>query len=51
MYAGFDAPGFEPGSTNRVVEEHLSGRVNRTRELHQLLTLRLIETEILQSPA
>ena len=51
LLAGYDAPGFEPGSTNRVVEEHLTGRVNRTRELHQLLTLRLIEKEILQSPA
>jgi len=48
LLAGYDAPGFEPGSTKRVVEEHLTGRVNRTRELHQMLTLRLIEKEILQ---
>ena len=45
---GFEAPGFAPGATARVVDEHLSGRVNRTREIHQLLSLRLIEREILQ---
>jgi asparagine synthase (glutamine-hydrolysing) len=49
LLSGFQAPGFLPGATARVVEEHLTGRANRTRELHQLITLRLIESEILQS--
>jgi asparagine synthase (glutamine-hydrolysing) len=49
LLEGYDAPGFEPGATARVVAEHLSGRVNRTRELHQLLSLRLIESHLLQT--
>lgn len=44
---GWDAPGFEPGATARVAAEHFSGRANRTLELHQLLSLRLIETQLL----
>ncbi len=49
LLGGFEAPGFVPGATDRVIREHLSGRVNRTREIHQLLSLRLIEREILQT--
>ena len=48
---GFDAPGFLPGATARIVEEHLSGRANRTRQLHQVLTLRLITEKILRASA
>lgn len=51
LLSGFDAPGFLPGATARVVEEHLTGRANRTRELHQLITLRFIESDILQASA
>lgn len=51
LLSGFEAPGFAPGATAQVVNEHLSGRSNRTRELHQLITLRLIATEILHASA
>jgi asparagine synthase (glutamine-hydrolysing) len=49
LLEGYDAPAFEPGATARIVSDHLSGRSNRTRELHQLLSLRLIESQLLNS--
>jgi asparagine synthase (glutamine-hydrolysing) len=49
LLEGYDAPAFEPGATARIVADHLSGRSNRTRELHQLLSLRLIESQLLNT--
>jgi asparagine synthase (glutamine-hydrolysing) len=38
-----DHPCYRTGTPRRLVAEHLSGRVNRTLELHKLLSVQLID--------
>lgn len=41
---------FRQGAARQLATEHLSGRGNRTLELHQLLTVRLLERTLIQQP-
>jgi asparagine synthase (glutamine-hydrolysing) len=41
---------YRQGISRQLVDEHLSGRANRTLELHKLLSLQLIERRLLRAP-
>jgi len=46
-----DSPScYRDGSVGKIVRGHLSGRSNRTLELHKLLSVQLIEKLLLRSP-
>lgn len=42
---------FQPGRLRRLVDEHLSGRANHTLDLHRALTLELVSSRLLGTPA
>lgn len=41
---------YQPGAVQHVVDSHTSGRANHTLELHRLLSLQLIEQQMLRTP-
>ena len=41
---------YRTGVPRQLVDEHLSGRVNRTRELHQLLSVQAVDRLLLRQP-
>jgi asparagine synthase (glutamine-hydrolysing) len=48
--AGVAPSCYRAGAARQLVEEHLSGRANRTLDLHKLLSVQLIERTLLRPP-
>ena len=44
---GFQPSCYRTGTSERLVQEHVAGRNNHTLELHQLLSMQLIERLLL----
>jgi asparagine synthase (glutamine-hydrolysing) len=48
LASGCTLPFYREGAPGRIISEHLSGRVNRTLDLHKLLSLQLLEELLLE---